>query len=494
MKIILGLLSAAAIAATSAHAFGSLLLFGAGGAGGSGGSPPAWVAAACPNNPAPQICIDFVGNQAWDGISSSPVAPSSLLSITRAGTESYQNTSGAFSTIPSGALAIGNAGLQIQGQINQLPSSTICTSATGGTCTFAAGWTDGNTGIALPSSFVHNIGDAPDGTDSDTVTFPAATGTTSVSQVSGGACTPVASGQPYTVSFYAQSVGSVAALTIKLQQASPAGALAVKIIQPPVGAWQLVSVTGIPTGTSVHPSIGIDAGGSNAVGTTDIALVAGVIANLWPKLTGGTVKIAQVQCNPGTNRVGNVATKGTALGTALVDNITATGDLASALHSSGATVRVTTSQGSQGKAAALLGNGGSTFLGKDATDHLLITSSLATSAMGLWNNNTTYTGVAGSLAPIVLASWGLGAGALSLNGSIATDTNTRSMSGTVFLGSADGTNSPWNGNLLSLEIDFGRDHSHRQCFSAHHRPHLGRLSRLERCRLSGNAHDPNLYG
>ena len=146
----------------------------------------------------------------------------------------------------------------------------------------------------------------------------------------------VTTGAPYTISFYAQAVSGSPVVSAQLYEVTTGNpALGGVVVQPPASPnWQLYSITAIPSVTNTKLAIGA-IGGLQAMFTTNAAA-------LWGSaITGGTIKIAQVQCNPGTSRVGNVATTGTALNTSLVDNISATGDFATALLALAVSVRVT---------------------------------------------------------------------------------------------------------------------------------------------------------
>ena len=451
LRCALSLLLVSLATTTSAN----MTLTGVGSSRSGGGGLPPWVATACPNGLNPQICIDATrgDGMAWSGISNALVPIASLMPVTRTGTESYQDASGAFSSIPANTLAIGSAGLQIQGQLNTLPYSTVCASATGGTCTFHTGWgsfSGGTLSASPPSGYVHNVGDSPDGTDSDTITFPTLPDNTLTTQsgINNSSCgIATAAGQYFTGSFYAQAVSSNPTIVAQLSTSLDAG----NLISPPAAPnWKLYSITGI---TRVSGAVHIAIGTLAAIGQKLANAGNAPVPALVP---GGTVKIAMAQCNPGTSRIGNVATTGAALTSTLVDNISATGDLATALHAAAATVQIKTSLGTQLQAGALLGNGGSTFLGKSTTDKVVSTSSLATVSSGLWNTSKVYTGVT-SPQPVVTMAWGTGAGTLSLNGAVVSDATSRSLSGTVFLGSADGTASPCNCNIVSLEVDAGNN-------------------------------------
>ena len=93
---------------------------GGGGGGGSGGPP--WVDAACPNLTAPVICLDFVNNQAWDGLAGATVPLSGLLRDTRAGSIPYDPGNGIVTTIPPNTLPIGAGGLAFFPVWRQLPA------------------------------------------------------------------------------------------------------------------------------------------------------------------------------------------------------------------------------------------------------------------------------------------------------------------------------------------------------------------------------------
>ena len=129
------------------------------------------------------------------------------------------------------------------------------------------------------------------------------------------------------------------------------------------------------------------------------------------------------------------------------DNISATGDLATALAASKTVVaNVGSAQecdGLSGCAGTIIGNGGSAFLSKNSTDNL-IAGSLATTTTGMWPNANT------EQATLAFDSSG---GAIGLNGSTATDATSRSLSsGTVYFGSTNGSSGLLTGDYVSLAV------------------------------------------
>ena len=141
------------------------------------------------------------------------------------------------------------------------------------------------------------------------------------------------------------------------------------------------------------------------------------------------------------------ADKGRSQTTPVNDNIAARGNLATALHGSEGTLAVTTTHAMEGVAATFIGNSGDVFLGKTGSgDTATATPSgaaLSTGASGNWRSGSTTTTLV----------WSSSAGQIQLNGSaVVADTNPRRMSGTISIGSTDGSSGLLNGCILSLAV------------------------------------------
>jgi hypothetical protein len=107
-------------------------------------SLPAWVLRG--DGTAATLDIDFVNNRAWLNGASSAIA--SLLSVSRAGTATYTDSSGTVSSVSANTLRYGNNGLLIEESRTNLIQQSQ----------FASGWTAYNT-----TSAINNVS-APDGT------------------------------------------------------------------------------------------------------------------------------------------------------------------------------------------------------------------------------------------------------------------------------------------------------------------------------------------
>ena len=153
---------------------------------------------------------------------------------------------------------------------------------------------------------------------------------------------------------------------------TPYAEIARTLVQP--GAtWQTYSVTyTVPaTFTSVYIEIG------TCTTTGGVACQQGTLgASTIEAWVSGTV--------PGTVPGPYVPTTTTAATTAVLDNIVAAGDLATALASSNAAVAITTQGAGNGIAGTMLDASGTVLLGKNATDHVTtaFTATLASKVAG----------------------------------------------------------------------------------------------------------------
>ena len=413
---------------------------------------PAWVATACPLG-TPSYCVDFTNNRAWDGVSHNVKTATADLSLTRAYTETYIDASNNISQVSSGAPAIGSNGLQVMGGINLIGYSTPGQSGN----TFNTGWTANGSTTAPTVTYVANGG--PSGVyDDSKIVFAAASGSGQYSDISWN-MSGLTAGGVYTC--WAEIKGNAGGEQIMMftQETSGANAgLAGKILSnnsnsnglTTTWAPQSVTFTAGTTGVALHIGMRTD--------TTVLSILNNGASGSFPNLTGGTVHVSMVACAPGFQISSFVPTTGTAVTAAQVDNVSATGDLATAF-SQAKTISITTTNGRQGEAATFIGNansvGGSSaiFLGKTTGDALVSGASSSTTATSTWTKPETST-----------ISWSSGTNAyIDINGSCGTsvagtcgssDAATRSLaSGTVYLGSSAGsTTGLCNCNFQTLAI------------------------------------------
>ena len=396
--------------------------------GAAGGSIPSWV----PDGA--KVYCDFTNDRCWDGYASSVVAPSSLLKLARkegaaSVGESYTDASRMPVAIARGNLAIGNAGLQIMAQTNYLSNSTV----TNGLSLSATGWSTNHAGgLPAPTVTSTTIAGGPGGIDRDSyIHFPAAVKAEQASQIE--AVFSSSAGARYTCSVWIKGNLGTEQVILDLQQQGGSHAyLSAKHINLTT-SWQRYSTTAKAIGARTAFSTGVLTSGTG---------LSNDVAAQMPLVTGGHVHISQPQCNPGPSATAYVPTSGTPVTTPINDNITASGDLARALASSGATVVVSTSGSPESQAATFIGNRGAAFFGKNSSDQLG-SGSLMTAATGMWPGLETSS-----------FSWSSTGGTLSLNASLSAANSTpRSLSsGEIYMGSTDGAHGLLNGDLVTLAV------------------------------------------
>jgi hypothetical protein len=341
-------------------------------------------------------------------------------------------------------LAVGTNGLQVHSETNLIPSSSVCSStcsSSGGTSTgFNAGWYAYRQTGATPFPTVTFNGSsnlAPDGSPTVQAVFPSAVNASDSSYLAIGLST-LTVGSVYTCGVSLQAVSANSRISMVVQdQNSPYSYAAGLIVEP----------TATPT-IYQFQFYAIQATMQILIGTNQNAHTIWSPSGNIDNIAGGTANVGQVSCNLGLNLIGDVQTAGTAQTTAVNDNIAATGNLLTALHAAAGTAVITTQNGSIGgfgtgsvASGALIGNAGAVFFGRNTTDNLITTSSLATSSATDWRTAATST-----------ISWGASSGAISLNGVLANDANARSLSGSVYIGSANGSANFWNGNITSIKV------------------------------------------
>jgi hypothetical protein len=417
---------------------GILMLLGVGGGSGGGGGPPAWVPAGA------QVYVDFVNNRAWDQLANSGagivVTPASLLTDARSASIPYDPGTGITSTVAANALPIGSAGLQVF-QVNNLLGQS-----NGDYTTAGAVWTASfsGTGIVAPtitknpdfgSTGCTAADTAPDGSCNTTeITIPPITTTNAQSSVQQH-ITGVTAGVTYTCYVWMKNSAAVSnpQLYLFMQQgAASYGDFASAFVQPSAN-WQRFSVTG--TLPAAQTSLYFNIGSNTNSPSTDQSI----------STPGGTIEAWVSGCSPGAAPAPYVATTTASSPTVALDNITATGDLATALEASAGAVSITTAGGGNGVAGTMLDDNGTVFIGKSATDAVTTALGAALSSP----TRGTYSGAA-----TAYLEWSTTAGAVSLNGAATnTDATSRSPgSGPFHIGTTSGTSAPLNAYVASITV------------------------------------------
>ena len=402
----------------------------------SSGGVPSWVATTCPLQSNPAMCIDFANNREWDGISSTLKTATADLSLTRSTTETVRDASDNFSTVSAGNFAISSAGLQIMGPTNLLTQTEISTGTSLNT-----GWGTLVTTLAAPTINGTIAGGGPGGVDQATdVTFPSSTATGQRSGIFAEISTTT--GTQYTCGMWIKGVNGNEQVLLFEYEATVFSAYATKIVDlPATPAWQFIKATF----TSTHTEIGangtvIEIG----VDTRATSIALGAASSHMPLLTGGRILVSMPQCSLGQDLQSWVPTSGTIITAPVVDNISATGDLSTALKASAGTAVLTTMRAPESVVGTFLGNNSAVFFGKTATD-TLVSGSMNTAATGYWPGSAESSSI----------SWGSGTtDQVGLNGSLSSAGSIAAPAGaTTFLGSTSGTASGiLNGNILTLAV------------------------------------------
>jgi hypothetical protein len=430
------------VTVTASNAIGSMPATSAGvGPVTSGGSSvPAFVAATCGSSfPSTGICADLissstsphvVGGQVWDGTAQATVTPASLLTDTRSVAAPSDPGTSITTSVPANTLIMNSAGLQVfQNNINFLI-------ATVGDYTGTA-WAQSGAPFAAITRTKNTTGcttaqQAPDGSCNTTeITIPAATGVSLQSalqnQVSG-----LTAGSPYTFSIWLKNSATTAnpQAYINVQQgATPFDEIARTLVQPG-SAWQRWTVTfTAPSTGSAFVEIGV------CTNHVSVACNQGQVG-------GGTMEAWVSEVTPGTVPGPYVPTTTTAAATIALDNITATGDLATALASSGS-VSVTTSGAGNTVAGTMLDSNGTVLLGKSANDNVMtaLGATLTSKAQGNFPASET--------AFLKLGS----GGSINLNGTpVATDATSRTPAAPFHVGTTSGTAAPLNGFITAIAV------------------------------------------
>lgn len=406
----------------------------------SGGSVPAFVATVCPGLPSTGICVDLVGNQAWDGVAGGTVSPASLLTDTRAAAVPYDPGTSITTSVAANTLPIGSAGLQVfQNNVNlELASGGNYTSTAP-----SAAWITSVATVATPTRTLNpNFGGsgctaadtAPDGSCNTTeIVIPPLTSAAEQSSVE-QLVTGLTAGQTYTFYMWLKNSAAVANPQTYLfaqQGLTPFTELSRSLTQP--GAtWQRFSTTfTVPSGqTSVYVGVG------NATQT--------VASFQEGQLGGGTFEAWVSQVNLGAVPSAYVPTTTAAATTVALDNITATGDLATALATSNGAIAITTHGAGNAVAATMLDSNGTVLLGKSAADHI-------TTALGA----TLASKAAGNFSAVEQSylAWNGSGGSINVNGTlVATDATARTPTAPFHVGTTSGTSAPFNGYINSIAV------------------------------------------
>lgn len=391
--------------------------FGQLGAGGrSGSSIPVWVPTQ--NGVRPYVYLDFVGNRGWVA-SSGQVALSSLLSITRASASTYLNTSNAISTISSGQLAIGNAGLQVyKSSTNIITQSNTFTDAS---------WVkeNGGTGTGASPVVTANAAISPDGTMNASQIDLGARSSTSHFQDIHKSFT--SSAQIYQSSVWLKAVPGFEGAMIDVYQFN-GGATINPVSLILTSFWVRVATTPT-TAMGVSGSAQIIAIGRNTNAITANFDTAAVSFYMY-----------QAQAETGGDLTPDIITTSSTV-TRAADNISTTGALATALAVA-TNIVVVTDNAQQLAAATALDTNGTVLLGKTS-------GAFATTALGATlSSPTTATWAAPNTLGLTIGA----AGAISLNNSVATDAQSRTLTAPFFLGSTGGSSAFWNGSISSVAV------------------------------------------
>ena len=397
---------------------------------------PSFVNSVCPGLPSNGMCLDLVGNQAWDGIGKATVTPASLLTDTRAATVPYDPGTSITTTVAANTLPLGSAGLQVfQNNVNYIKS-------TAGDYT-ATGWAGAHNVAAAPTitknAFFGTSGcttadTAPDGSCNTTeITIPAIGGNQE-SYVQQGPSATLTTGGTYT--FWVWLKNSAATSNpqtyISVQEgATPFNEIGLALVTPGP-TWKKFSVSFVvpATFTSVYVNIGSNTSTGQLAGGGQVG--------------GGTLEAWVSGLNPGSAPGPYVPTTTTAATTVALDNITATGNLATALASVNGALSVTVKGAGSGIAGTIVDSNGTVFLGKSSTDNVTTALGAVLSSKAAGNFNAPERSY---------LAWGSGGGSINLNGTaITTDASARAPAGPFHVGTTSGTSAPLNGYITAIAV------------------------------------------
>lgn len=386
---------------------------------------PSWVPAGA------QMFVDFPNNRAWDGIAQITTTPDTLLSDTRAASVPYDPGTSITTTIAPNTLPTGSFGLQVfQNNLNYIFQS-------GGNYT-ATGWITAHTTVALPTLHNNNPGctvsqQAPDGSCNTTeITFPSITGggQSAVQQLVSGLTT----GATYTYSVWIKNSSTTAnpQTYLSIQQGATPFFEVARTFVAPGSTWQRYSLTfTVPaTFTAMYVEIG--------------NTVSAGVQSVQGSLGGGTIEAWVAQVVPGTVPGPYVPTTTSQATTAALDNITATGNLATALATSAGAVAITTHDAGNAVAGTELDTNGTILLGKNSTDHIItaLGATLASKAQG--NFAASEQGY---------LSWNGSGGKINVNGTATVaDATARTPATPFHIGTTSGTTAPLNGYINTIAV------------------------------------------
>ena len=409
----------------------------------SGPQAPAWVASTCPTvgGAQPNYCIDNVNNRVWDGIAGVSTTPSAGMSITNATPAVYSPSTCPLASIPcvasisANTLGLGASGLQVFGGVTNL----ILQSNALNTAPWTKTSSGGSNPVATNPSCGGGVPCAPDGSNPWQIAFSAVP--TSGSSQLYQTITTVA-GHFYTCSIYAIAPsGTTPATIMTLAQATspyyPGNSSVV--IAPSTTQWTRYQ-------------------GSFVALTTSTSLTFGPNTTYMSPMPAATLYVADPQCvdngaGGGTNPGPYVATT-SSTATSAADNISATGNFATALARSGGAVVFSTTDGVHSnpfqaeyqQTPTLLANGATNILGINATNQptTALTATLNSLTSGTFTKPATIT-----------FSWGSGTGTINLNGTSNSDSgNSRTVGcgSTCYIGSTSGSGNFWNGHIASIAV------------------------------------------
>jgi hypothetical protein len=375
------------------------------------------------------IDIDLINNRAYVA-GSGVVAPSTLLSVTRAGSETVTDASGSVSYAGSGVLARSSAGLQIYpGSTNLLLHNSAFNNAT---------WS------SIHVTPVDNSAIAPDGTmTASTITADGTSNAHVFQQVQS-----FSNGTIYSVSGYAKAV------TARYLQIlfSPTANNFLQYATVDLQTGATFATTG--SGTIVINVL------SDANGYFYFSVQAGPIAGAPTNLVFGMVPAlnsarAAVSTLSGTINVWNLQNEALPASTPVIptttgsasrpaDNISAAGAFATAIAVSTGTISVTTASAIQGHAATFVDANGTMLLGKSALDNAVtaVGSSLGSVTAANWRVGTNTTAT---------LTWDGAGGSIQLaSGTPGADAISRSPTGPFYIGSTSGSSNFLYGNITRI--------------------------------------------
>lgn len=347
---------------------------------------PPWVL------PGATIDIDYANNRAWDGTAGMLVAVASLHSITRASSETYTDVNGLLSTIGSGTLATGTAGLQVfESRANVVLWNSDLTNVA---------WTATTATTTLDQT-------GPDGVTNSASSILATAGSATILQ----AITLVSSAR-FQTAYVKRLVGTG---TVNMTMDNGATWTAVTV----TAAWTRVS---IPTQTLANPTVGFQ-----------------IITN------GDKIAVALVQNENGAFATPAMPTTTVSV-TRAADNVAPAGNLATRLAAAAgslyARVSMTPNPASRIVGATALNS----LMGPSDNTHVGMFNGAVQIFSGFGHGSFSTTDV------VVASGWdGLGRSIVANGGTVGTDANTNQITGPS-IGSRAGSSLFFDGNIRRMAV------------------------------------------